>query len=74
MGEGVPVRFSFGEAGYKEMVDFGETIGIHVMENTRECILTSLGEIHYNKVGGYHIVPINPNKIQKLTNKRKTKS
>jgi len=35
IGEGVPSRFSFGEAGYKEVVDFDEIIGIHVDRQTK---------------------------------------
>lgn len=60
LGQGIPSRFTFGEAGYKEIIDFGEEIGIHVHKDTKMRTPTSIGEIHYDKVGNYHIVPIYP--------------
>lgn len=58
LGTGTPSRYTFGEAGYKEIVDFGEEIGIHVHESTLYRTPTSIGEIHYDKKGHYHVVPI----------------
>jgi tetratricopeptide (TPR) repeat protein len=67
LGEGMPVRFSFTEAGYKELIDFDEIIGIHVDLNTKERFPTSIGEIHFDKNGGYHVAPVEPNKIRRLS-------
>ena len=72
LGEGVPTRFSYGEAGYKELVDFEEIIGIHVDRKTKTVIKTQVGEIHYNIEGEYHVVPVDPNKLERIRNKRKT--
>lgn len=71
IGEGVPTRFSFGEAGYKELVEFDEIIGIHVEFKTEARYPTRIGEIHYDKNGGYHVVPVEPNKLQRLLGKKK---
>ena len=65
----MPSRFSFGEGGYKELVEFDEVIGIHVDIKTNSRIQTSIGEIHYNQIGGYHVVPVDPNKIKRISNK-----
>jgi Bacterial toxin 50 len=70
LGEGVPTRFSFTEAGYKEVVDFEEIIGVHVVEKTGERIPTAIGEIHYAKDGQYHIVPVSPDKLIRIQVKR----
>ena len=48
------------EAGYKEIVDFGKEIGIYVSEDGTRRISTTIGKIHYNMTGGYHVVPSNP--------------
>jgi hypothetical protein len=70
LGEGVPSRFSFGTPGYKEIVEFDEIIGVHVDRSSKARINTSVGEIHYNKNGGYHVVPVEPNKIKRLLGKK----
>jgi hypothetical protein len=41
----------------KEVVDFKEIIGLHVNEKTGAETPTTWGTIHYDKNGGYHIVP-----------------
>lgn len=66
LGEGIPTRFTFGEAGYKEVVEFDEIIGIHVVEKTGERFPTPIGEIHYNKNGEFHVVPVSPDKLKRL--------
>ncbi len=71
LGEGVPTRFSFGEAGYKETVAFDEIIGIHVDRDTKTRVLTSIGDIHYDMSGGYHVVPVDPNKLKRMLDRRK---
>lgn len=48
-----------GSAGYKEIVDFGEYIGYHVVYDTGEKVATSWGKIHYSSKG-IHIVPTLP--------------
>lgn len=48
------------ETGYREDVDFGQTIGIWKSEVTKESKETSWGRIHYGKDGAAHIVPIQP--------------
>lgn len=50
-----------GKSGYKELVDFGETIGYYVDKKTGEAISTTWGTIHYAK-DGVHIVPAFPRK------------
>jgi hypothetical protein len=49
--------FALGEADYKEIVNFGEKIGIVIDQNGKNLGLTSWGKIHYDAKGGYHIVP-----------------
>lgn len=44
----------------REVVDFGETIGMYVDRTTGESLPTRFGSIHYGK-RGCHIVPANPN-------------
>lgn len=65
LGDGIPQHFSFGEANYRELVDFGEEIGMHISYKAKPEIRTptSIGEIHYNKKGEYHIVPVHPSKF-----------
>lgn len=48
------------ETGYREDVNFGQTIGIWKSEVTKESKETSWGRIHYGKDGAAHIVPIQP--------------
>jgi hypothetical protein len=50
----------FGEAGYKEAVDFGQEIGYVVDRNSGARTLTTRGTIHYDQKGGAHIVPLEP--------------
>lgn len=73
LGEGIPRRGTFGEAGYREVVDFGEEIGIHVSDAKKTAIIrtrTTIGEIHYNKKGEYHVVPVHPDTLTKLLGKK----
>ena len=58
-GRGVPVRESFGNPGYQEIVDFEEVIGFYVSEIDGTQIPTTWGKIHYSK-NGAHIVPTRP--------------
>ena len=60
-GKGHPENMKkFGEAGYKETVDFGTEIGYAVDQDTGKRTLTTRGKIHYDKNGGAHIVPVAP--------------
>ena len=52
-------KISPGSAGYKEIVDFGEKIGMSVNEFTGLETPTNWGKIHYAK-DGVHIVPTFP--------------
>jgi len=61
LGDGIPQHYSFGEANYREVVNFGEIIGEHITKDG-EKILTSVGEIHYNAEGAYHVSPVHPKK------------
>lgn len=48
---------AFGEAGYKEIVDFGEEVGkVCISEDKKIWATTTWGQIHYSKSGA-HIVP-----------------
>ncbi len=60
-GKGQKVQGVFGEPGYRERVDFGETIGYFVNNKTNEKVPTTMGTIHYSKKGA-HIVPAQPKK------------
>lgn len=60
-GKGKPCRGNIGEAGYQEVVNFEESIGYHVCDQTGEKIPTTWGKIHYSK-NGAHIVPMRPKK------------
>ncbi|MCZ6676805.1 MAG: polymorphic toxin type 50 domain-containing protein [Candidatus Poribacteria bacterium] len=46
--------------GNKEVVDFGEVIGIYVDPNGNR-MPTTRGTIHYDSKGYTHIVPAKPN-------------
>jgi hypothetical protein len=60
---------SFGEAWYKEVVDFGEVIGEY-MGRGGEKSSTTRGIIHYGKNGRAHIVPALPiPEVQAVANK-----
>ena len=63
-GGGIPHMKTFGEANYREFVDFGETIGIHVSKKTKIRTPTTVGEIHYGKKGKYHVVPGHPDVVK----------
>lgn len=58
-GTGIPKRGVPGQAGYKEVVDFNEHIGIWKSEDGFSQISTTRGIIHYSKDGA-HIVPAKP--------------
>lgn len=59
-GTGTPVnKTPRGQAGFRERVDFGETIGDYVDEKTGVRMPTTKGIIHYSKTG-IHIVPARP--------------
>lgn len=59
-GQKVTPDKSYGEAGYKERVDFGETIGTYVDTATGKSYSTTKGIINYDAKGGAHIVPVRP--------------
>jgi filamentous hemagglutinin len=61
LGKGQPIvpGKSFGQAGYRERVDFGVPIGIHRPTFGGPAELTSVGIVHYSKTG-FHIVPGRP--------------
>ena len=54
---------NFGEAGYKELVDFGEVIGRWKTKNGSMEIPTTRGMIHYDKKGEIHTSPHTPDKL-----------
>jgi RHS repeat-associated protein len=58
-GKGYPVAGTRGQPGYRERVDFGESIGNYVDPKTGKPVPTSKGIIHYAK-DGVHIVPARP--------------
>ncbi len=61
-GKGTPVGSKIAqEAGFKEVVDFGEIIGECINNKTNIVVPTTRGTIHYDKKGGAHIVPAPPN-------------
>lgn len=63
-GKGNRVRGSWGEAGYRERVDFGKIIGEYALKEEGKPTLyfpTSKGIVHYAKDGFMHVVPSNPN-------------
>ena len=64
LGTGCPQRFSFGESGHQEVVDFKEIIGVHVSRETKKRTPTSIGVIHYSAEAGCHLVPVHPSKIE----------
>lgn len=61
-GTGLREAGIVGEAGYKEIIDFNEYIGYHVLEETGEKTLTTRGKIHYAK-NGVHVVPALPQEL-----------
>jgi hypothetical protein len=65
IGEGVPMRFSLGEAGYQEIVQYTKVIGEYVTPKEVRAP-TSFAVIHYNKNEGYHVVPIDPESYRAL--------
>jgi hypothetical protein len=58
-GTGTPVKGEIG-AGYKEIVDYKEHIGIWISEDKTRILPTTKGKIHYSKKDA-HIVPYYPN-------------
>ena len=44
----------------KEVVDFGEIIGVYRSPKTGVTVMTTRGTIHYSKTGA-HVVPADPN-------------
>jgi hypothetical protein len=62
-GQSVNNKIKFGEAGYKERVDFGKEIGIWKSRNGSMEIETTNGIITYDKKGEIHIVPSAPDKL-----------
>ncbi|MDB2613825.1 polymorphic toxin type 50 domain-containing protein [Chlamydiales bacterium] len=57
-GNGVSIRGTIGEPGYKEIVDFKETIGEWIGKDG-SVLKTTRGTIHYSKQGA-HIIPAHP--------------
>ena len=60
-GKGQKIKGMPGEFDYRERVNFGEVIGYHIDEKTKEKTLTTVGTIRYSKRGA-HIVPARPEK------------
>lgn len=58
-GTGVPRRGTPGQAGYRELVDFKEPIGIWKSDKEMLSLPATKGNIHYSKKGA-HIVPEHP--------------
>lgn len=59
-GTGEPVgSIPRGQAGFKERIDFGEDIGVHVGEDGTRCP-TTVGILVYAKDGSIHIIPARP--------------
>lgn len=66
LGTGIPQRkYEFGQANYRELVDFEVVIGEHVSHKTKLKTATTIGEIHYNAEGKFHVVPIHPSRVCK---------
>lgn len=62
-GGGDPVgSFPRGAPGFRERIDFGEPIGVHVDPATGTESPTTVGIVHYDKQGSIHIVPARPAK------------
>jgi hypothetical protein len=60
-GTGIKIRNEIpGTAGFKEIINFEETIGYYVDKDSKK-IATTWGQIHYAK-DGTHIVPSKPRK------------
>lgn len=64
MGTGLPSRGEFGHAGYQEIIEYDRQIGIYVSKDGSQRLPTSIGKIHYNKSGGYHVVPSHPDMLK----------
>lgn len=59
-GTGTPVNnVARGQPGFRERVNFGDTIGQYVDEATGQATETTMGIIHYG-MGGIHVVPARP--------------
>lgn len=68
VGTGQRVIGEFGEAGFKERVDFGKVIGEYALEikgQPTQYLPTTKGMIIYAKDGKIHIVPSDPHAIIK---------
>ena len=68
VGTGQRITGSFGEAGFKERVDFGKIIGEYALKKEgkpTQYIPTSKGTIIYAKDGTVHVVPSSPEAIIK---------
>nr|WP_272913370.1 polymorphic toxin type 50 domain-containing protein [Criblamydia sequanensis] len=62
-GTGKPKSGVMGEPGYREVVDFGEYVGIWKEDKIGGLSLpTTRATIHYSKKGA-HIVPVHPNPL-----------
>jgi len=61
IGTGLPARGLFGQSGYQEFVEYDKVIGIYVSKDGQTRLPTTIGKIHYNAEGGYHVVPAHPN-------------
>lgn len=59
-GKGIPHRGEPGLPNYKEVVDFGDRIGIWRDKAGKQALPTTRGTIHYSNKGA-HIVPSHPN-------------
>lgn len=60
-GTGTPKRGEMGKAGYQEIIDFKERIGIWISDDGIYSLPTTKGVIHYGNKGA-HIVPVHPDK------------
>ncbi len=66
VGTGQRVVGEFGEAGFKERIDFGKIIGEYALKEAGQPIRylpTTKGMIHYAKDGLVHVVPSNPRAV-----------
>ena len=59
VGTGQPVKGTPGQPGYRERVDFGKPIGVHVDGPNGPRTPTTKGIIHHGK-NGVHIIPARP--------------
>lgn len=64
-GRNSPIKF--GDAGYREYVNFEETIGIYIQKGEKVGVETTNGAIHYDKNGGIHVVPSKPGNLMEIS-------